>query len=396
MSPSDASADGSPGLTRPYRARDGGLVRLRIPGGRVTSQVLRQLSDISTQFADGLLQLTIRGNIQLRSMGLDPHGSISADAINAFIATGVVPRSHERVRSILCSPLPSPKRPDLWPMVEELDAAIQADPQLEDLPGSFVWAFDNGRGDIATERWDLLYQAVTASAGIVATNTGETWDVLARQAVETIIWLAREFSRLRLKEDPAPLHPYRLGFRSRSKFGAKLSVQLGPGTSRPIHRGHRPHVGPVGEDLLVGVPLGLLTPEMVDVLPRGEVTITPWRQLLVAGGMYDMASFRAAGFAIDPAEPWAHVSACPGAIGCVRTEVDTLAMAERLVNAATDGEVILTEDVHISGCEHRCGAPRGTYVDVVAPQHVVSVIDAIEERRLMGMGPGEANGETAR
>ncbi len=369
-------------------------MRLRLPGGYVTSQVLRQLSDVSAQFADGLLQLTIRGNIQLRSMALDANGTIGAAAINAFIATGIVPRSHERVRTILCSPLRSATRPDLRPMVTELDAAIQADPQLEDLPGSFVWAFDDGRGDIAAERWDLLYQAVTPSAGVIATNTGETWDVLARQAVETMVWLAREFSRLRVREDPAPVHPYQLGFRSRSKFGARLSVQLGPGTSRAIHRSHRPQVGPVGEDLLAGVPLGLLSPEMVDVLPRGEITITPWRQVLIKDGAYDMAAFRAVGYAIDPAEPWAHVSACPGAIGCVRTEVDTLAMAERLVGAATNGEVILTEDVHISGCEHRCGAPRGTYVDAVAPQHVVSVIDAIEERRLMG--PDEADAGTGR
>ncbi|WP_194793325.1 cobalamin biosynthesis protein CobG [Raineyella fluvialis] len=389
MPQSDASTDGSPGLTRPFRARDGGLVRLRIPGGHITSQVLRQLSEISAEYSDGLLQLTIRGNIQLRSMTLDPYGAIPASAINAFIATGIIPRSHERVRTILCSPLPSSSRPDLRPMVDELDAAIQAEPQLEDLPGSFVWAFDDGRGDIAAERWDLLYQAVTPSAGIIATSTGEAWDVLARQAVETMIWLAQEFSRLRLREDPPPLHPYQLGFRSRSKFGAKLSVQLGAGSSRAITRGHRPHVGPVGEDLLAGVPLGLLTPEMVDVLPRGEITITPWRQLLVEGGAYDMAAFRGVGYAIDPAEPWAHVSACTGAIGCVRTEVDTLAMAERLVDAATNGEVILTEDVHISGCEHRCGAPRGPYVDVVAPQHVVTVIDTIEERRLMGQDEGD-------
>ncbi|WOP19817.1 hypothetical protein [Raineyella sp. LH-20] len=390
----DTPPDRSPGLTRPYRAKDGGLVRLRIPGGRISSRTLRQLSEISATYADGLLQLTVRGNIQLRSMALDSRGAISADAINAFLATDVVPLSHERVRSILCSPLPSEKYPDLHPMVADLDAAIQADPQLEDLPGSFVWALDNGRGDIAAEHWDLLYQAVTPAAGIVATNTGETWDVLARQAVETMTWLAQEFARLRVKEDPPPLHPYQLGFRSRSKFGAKLSVQLGPGSSRPVHRGRRRLVGPVGEDLLVGVPLGLLTPEMVDVLPRGEVTITPWRQLLITAGMYDMASFRAAGFAIDPTEPWAHVSACPGTIGCVRTEVDTLAMAERLVDAATNGQVILTEDVHISGCERRCGAPRGTYVDVVAPRHVVSVIDAIEERRLMSTDEGST--ETTR
>ncbi|SDB80592.1 precorrin-3B synthase [Raineyella antarctica] len=343
--------------------------------------MLRQLADISAEHADGLLQLTIRGNIQLRSMRLDSAGAVSTAASNALVATGIVPYSHERVRTIMCSPVPSSRRPDLHPMVEDLDDAILAEPDLADLPGSFVWALDDGGGDIAAERWDLCYQAVTSSAGIVATSTGETWEVLARQAVPTLVRLAGEFATLRRQQDPPALHPYQLGFRQQSRFGARLSIELGAAGSRTLHRGSRLRVGPVGDDLVAGVPLGLLTPEMIDLLPRGPVTLTPWRQVLVPGGAYDTAAYRAAGYAIDPAEPWARVTACTGAMGCVRTEVDTIATAERLVDAVTNGEVVLSEDVHISGCENRCGAPRGEYVDVVNPRHVVVAIDAIEERR---------------
>lgn len=373
--------DRSPGLTRPYRARDGGLVRLRLPGGRITSETLRRLADVSAEHADGLLQLTRRGNIQLRAMRLENDGSVYRRAANALVATGIVPFSHERVRTILCSPLPSSRRPDLHPMAAELDAAILSEPRLADLLGSFVWALDDGSGDIAAERWDLCYQAVTPLVGIVATSTGEAWEVLARQAVPTLIGLAGEFVKLRSQQDPPPLHPHQLGFKQRSRFGTRLSIELGPGTTRTLYRGHARHVGPVGDDLLAGVPLGLLFPEMIEALPPGEITLTPWRQVLVPGGAYDTAAFRAAGYAIDPTEPWAHVTACAGALGCTRTEVDTLAMAERLVDAVNNGEAVLTEDLHISGCERLCGAPRADHIDVVNPHHVVVAIDEIEERR---------------
>lgn len=377
----DASPDRSPGLTRPFPAKDGGLVRLRLPGGRVTSQVLYQLSDISAEHGDGLLQLTHHGDVQLRALHLEADGSLCSTAANAILATGVVPYSHELVRTILCSPLPSAERPDLHPLVAELDAAILADQELAGLPGSFVWAFDDGAGDIAAGHWDLCYQAVTASVGIVATNTGETWDVLPRQAVPTMVRLAREFVALRRQEDQPSRHPSELGFRQQARYGARLAAEFGVGSARTLHRAPHPALGPVGDHLLAGVPLGLLTPEMVEVLPRGEVTLTPWRQVLVPGAARRAAAFRAAGFAVDPAEPWAHVSACIGSIGCSRTTVDTMAMAERLVDAVAAGEVTLSEDVHVSGCERRCDAPLGDYVDVVAPKHVIVVIDEIDERR---------------
>lgn len=377
----DASTDRSPGLSRPFRARDGGLVRLRVPGGRITSQVLHQLADVSAEHADGLLQLTTRGNIQLRTMRLDDDGQICSKAMNALVATGIVPYSHERVRTVLCSPLPSDQRPDLRPLVAELDDAILAEPALADLPGSFVWAFDDGRGDIARERWDLCYQAVTPAAGLLATSTGEVWDVLARHVVPTMVALAREFAVLRRQEDPAPLHAHQLGFRQRARYGARLSVELGETASRPLRLGRRPYVGPVGRDLLAGVPLGLLSPGMIDALPPGEVTLTPWRQVLVPGAAAEIGAFHRAGYAVDPTEPWAHISACIGAGGCDRTQVDTMAMAERLVEAVNTGEAILTEDLHISGCERRCGAPHREYIDVVNPRHLFVAVDEIEERR---------------
>src|SRR5215212_10923571 len=57
------AADRCPGLLRPHQAEDGLVIRLRIPGGQTTSHTLLALSRLA-----GTLQLTSRGNLQLRGI----------------------------------------------------------------------------------------------------------------------------------------------------------------------------------------------------------------------------------------------------------------------------------------------------------------------------------------
>ena len=381
MSGPDTSIDRSPGLSRPLAAADGGMVRLRVPGGRLSTSVLRRLSTLSIEHGDGLVQLTSHGNIQLRTLRLREDGTVPERLADALVATGLVPPSHEQARSIICSPLTSAGHPDLHPLVAELDEAIQAEPELADLPGTFLWALDNGIGDIAAGRWDLCYQAIDATTGLLATDTGVVREVGVREAAPLLRQLAVEFARMRRNEVRPPSHPYQLGLRHRTDYGAHLPSRWARPTTRTLHLGRRPRVGTVGADLLAGVPLGLLAPEMVLALPMaGEVTLTPWRQVLVPGGASHSEELRAAGWVVDPADPWAHVTACIGASGCRRTICDTMAMAERLVEAAHAGEVSLLEDVHLSGCELHCGAPGSDHLEVIAPRHLFEIIDAIDER----------------
>lgn len=375
-----ASEDLAPGVRRPYPARDGALVRLRVPGGRIDRATLSALSSLSGTYGDGLLQLTVRGNLQLRSLPTQADGALEPTVVRDLESTGLLDHpDHERVRSIVVSSLPAPDRPPMRPLAEELDAAIVADPDLAGLPGNFLWAIDDGSGDVASTRWDLCYQAVSAASGLVAVAGHQVWEVTRRTAVSSLITAAQEFVRVRSRLPRPPLHPHTLGVRDLARYAARLEIKLGSSGVRSLAVTGAPPIGPVGDDLLAGVPLGMLTPEMVEVLPDDPVTITPWRQLLVPRGAYDMAGYRAAGFAIDPTEPWSRVSACIGSAGCVHGAVDTLAMAERLVDAARAGEVVLLDPVHLSGCEHRCGAPHTSYVDLVAPKRLFEAIDTIQE-----------------
>lgn len=360
MSAPRPETDRCPGLARPFRASDGAIVRVRKPGGRLPVEVLRHLLSIAERWGDGNVHVTTRTNLQVRGLPLDPDGAVPAEIADAVRATGLVPPSHELVRNVLCSPLSSPDRPDLQPMVAELDEELLDVPLLEQLPGRFLWALDNGSGDVAVEPWDVCYQAIDEDTGRVAVQGGGTWQVSRTDAVATMLALAEEFQRARGSADRPVWHPGELG----RPLGAGLPDPTGAG----LHvTGPRP-VGAYGPDLLAGVPLGLFTGDMVRALPAlATVTLTPWRQVLLTGGAMAADTYAAAGFVVDPADPWASVSACTGLPNCARSATDTFAIARELVAAAARDPRITSRPVHVSGCDRRCGEPHGDHVDLLAP-----------------------------
>lgn len=151
-----STADACPGALRPHHAADGDLVRVRIPGGAVSARQLRALVVASGRLGDGRLGLTSRGNLQVR--GIAP-GDVPDLAV-ALGHAGLLPSpSHERVRNLLASPLSgrgTGSLDDVDPLLAELDTALCARPHLAALPGRFLFALDDGSGDVATEGADVV------------------------------------------------------------------------------------------------------------------------------------------------------------------------------------------------------------------------------------------------
>src|SRR3954466_9394934 len=92
--------DACPGALQVHQAADGALARLRLPGGMIAAGQLEALAHTATEFGHGTLELTVRGNLQLR-------GVRDAPAVaEAAAAAGLLPSpTHERVRNIIASPL---------------------------------------------------------------------------------------------------------------------------------------------------------------------------------------------------------------------------------------------------------------------------------------------------
>src|SRR3954453_4608101 len=98
--PLRTGADACPGALQTHAAADGGLARVRVPGGVLTAAQVRVLADAARELGDGHLEMTSRGNLQLRGL---PDGA-EADLGDRLAVAGLLPSAtHERVRNVLSS-----------------------------------------------------------------------------------------------------------------------------------------------------------------------------------------------------------------------------------------------------------------------------------------------------
>ncbi|MBM9468121.1 precorrin-3B synthase [Nakamurella leprariae] len=386
--------DRCPGVLRAHTAVDGALVRVRIPGGAAPASVLATLSELAGRFADGRLQLTGRGNVQLRGLrsrdGSHPgdaaaRAGVPDDLVAAVTDLGLLPSDrHERVRNIVTSPLTGRMGglADLRGLARALDDALCDDDDLGALPGRVLFALDDGRGDVAGPRADFAVRSVAPDR--VRMVLGGRWvgpERALASAVADLVAAARRFVAVR---------DGRWQVRELPGGGAELFDDQGSApepvrqlwTGAPggppalgLHDGDR---AGGGRSLVVGAPLGLLTAGQVAALAAaaatgsGELIVTPWRSVVVPDLPADRAdeavrTLSAVGLGVDGDWPWSSLTACTGAPGCANALASTvdraraLAVAGRSPGGDQDGL-----PVHVVGCGRRCGAPAGPHVQWLA------------------------------
>ncbi|WP_262500260.1 hypothetical protein [Phycicoccus endophyticus] len=133
--------------------------------------------------------------------------------------------------------------------------------------------------------------------------------------------------------------------------------------------------GPVGADLVAGVPLGLLTAQHAAALADVArfVVVTPWRSVLVPDGAAVAGRLAQAGLVPDAPSAASRVSACVGAPYCAKGETETLPVAREVVRRLDAGTGGTHAPVHVVGCARRCGARSGDLV-AVAPAGADAVL----------------------
>src|SRR3954454_22661589 len=102
MTAARARADACPGALQTHAAADGALARVRVPGGLLSAAQLRVLLAAARDLGHGRLELTSRGNVQLRGLRADEIPALG----DRLSAAGLLPsESHERGRNVLASAL---------------------------------------------------------------------------------------------------------------------------------------------------------------------------------------------------------------------------------------------------------------------------------------------------
>jgi precorrin-3B synthase len=158
-------------VLRLAEAADGFLARVRLPGGLISGGQLEALARLADELGDGRVTLTSRGNVQLRGLAADMAGSLT----DGLWRAGLLPSlTHDRVRNVLASPLAGlDGGVDLTGIVRALDAALCARPRLAELPGRFLFAIDDGRGDVAALGADVV--ATVGPSGATVNGLAVRW-----------------------------------------------------------------------------------------------------------------------------------------------------------------------------------------------------------------------------
>ncbi len=370
-------ADSCPGALQLHQADDGLLARVRIPGGVLAAEQFAALAEACAALGDGSLQLTSRGNVQVR-------GITDATAFaHAVAAAGLLPsEDHERSRNVLASVLSGRDGAgllDVRPFATAFDHALLADTALAELPGRFLVTLDDGRDDVAACDGDLGVFATGAdTVALLVSGADSGVRLPAASAVRALIVGARTFLSARAASAPAAWRVAEVPDAATAIAAAVLHVVPGAvrGEPLPAHAVAPVTVASLGvlaqrdglSAVAVGAPLGSLSAAQAELLARtaflaradggaGEVIVTPWRTVVVPDLSADRAAYlcgqaRAAGLIVSPDAPLAGVTACTGRPGCGRALADVRADA---LSHAAPGRL----PVHWVGCERSCGRPRG-------------------------------------
>lgn len=384
------AASACPGLFRIVPARDGGICRLKIPLGQLSSDQARAIAAAAGQFGNGGIDVTNRANLQLR--GISPTHEMPL--IAALLEAGLGPTRPEAddIRNVMVSPtagIDPAQKIDALPLARDLLDRLQSNDRYAALSPKFCIQVDGGESVAAVDHphdiWLASIDGERLALGIAGCPPVEVDDAISFVVVDTeqagdVVAAALDLFLEHAAGD-ADIKRMRnlLARMTREQFFDRLSqkVALHRDVTVASWRRQTPaflgHVGVRAQRqdgfVLVGAvpPLGRLSPgtlvQLADVADRhgdGSLRLTPWQSVLVPSIRRDNATgavrgLEAAGFVCDPDRPLASIVACSGATGCASGMSDTKADAVRLAQALRSGDK-LPGLVHFTGCAKSCAS----------------------------------------
>jgi precorrin-3B synthase len=366
-----ATLDACPGILTLHPARDGHVARIRLPGGYVRRAQWAALAALAADFGDGCLDLTARGNVQLR--GLQP--AAAAELARRAARAGLLPSgAHDRSRNITASPLSGlgGRRP-LRRLVGALDAALIADPELAALPGRFLCAMDDGTGGAALADSDLGLRRSSGRVEVFVAGRSSGVRVPARAAVPAVLTAAREAIARGVGSQVTRIRDLADGGASvAAAIGGALGPPASPDDGRlPLGITSRDTTSaPDSAVAVIAAPLGRLTGaqivligtllrsgEVIRLAPAGRAAIP----LSVPSGAAQaslpiLARLAGSGLLTSDDDALAGVTACSG-LACSRAVADVRAAARPLPGHPR---------THWAACPRSCGRPRDAEAVIAA------------------------------
>ncbi len=380
---------------------DGGLARVRLPGGRLPAAQLRAVAETAVRFGSGTIEITNRANLQLRGIRTDTAAALAVTLEAAGVSYGAAGDLRRNVLSGPLAGLDPSEVADTRPLVAAIIEQLTADPALDGLsPKTGVVVDGGGEFHLGGRRDDVVVTAVSPGHYAVLTATGPV-TAGAPMVVEDVPMAvhsavagtmnpggARALAAVPLRAGASrvaigPLGPCPSGRESSGRGSS------GRGSSGSAWVGAMPLLGRMSAVTAIAVA------DLAEDLGDGEVRLTPWRGLVLPGVLQaDTATVAdrlgQAGLVADRSDPRVAVVSCAGSLGCTSGHTDAPAHAL----AAGDSRCAAGAaplGIHFSACAKRCaqrepaavtlvGVPGGCYDAWVAD------IDAPAGERLVASG----------
>ncbi|WP_158291743.1 hypothetical protein [Lampropedia puyangensis] len=374
-----------PSSWQPMHAADGWIVRVRPPMARLTLVQAQQLAQCALAFGDPMLELSRRGNWQLRGVQEKHlpallHTLVKANLASANAQTDALP-------AVLCTPWY--KQNDVThQLAQRLEAAIATTPTLGALPSKFGFAVDDPECSLHYTPADIRLwhdgqrywlhpdglRLGTAPACLTATSP----DTIVQQALALAAWF------INITPSHAATHTPQTSIqRARRMRHAATQLLHAPlwqgqwqspcfaGTAMPPHtteqemRARPGFIANWGQ--LVAAPLGRVSARALAQLaqwlqqhrPDTMLHTTPWRMLLITSLQpFHLAQWRCSGlhqsddWITQAQDPRLRVFACSGQPHCPQALAPTQPLALKLADNVPPGW-----QLHVSGCAKACAQP---------------------------------------
>jgi precorrin-3B synthase len=374
-----------PGVLQPMQSGDGLIARVRPWCGAFTLTEAMGLADAAARFGNGHIDLTRRGNLQIRGVREEGLPGLRA-ALDTLDLLDRDPRT-EAGRNIMVGPLAGldpAEQIDVRPIAQTLVRLLGSEAGLHDLPSKFGFLVDGGGTvSIAGERADVSLRAIGSDMAVgVDTSTGTQWLGSASPAVaaKTALAAARAFlgvtgERERLRD---------LSEESFAQLRSVVTPMLRPLDGEvPATTTRSLGVLDLGSGkyaVAVAAPFGRLEASqlrsLVELVPdagTAGIRLSPWRALYVEArdnptALSIVQSARALGLVVDAGDPILRIEACPGAPACRSSSVDARGTARQIATYAFQGSI------HVSGCAKGCARSAPADLVLVGEQGRYNVI----------------------
>jgi len=394
VDPSLPRPSACPGLLRIVQALDGGICRVKLAGGVLSSNQARAIAEAAEHCASGVLELTNRSNLQIRGV----LAGQQAELIERLLAANLGPSNPtaDDVRNLLLSPaagLDPQALLDTRPLAAALLELLQSTPALHGLSAKFAIQLDGGEALAMLEHpHDIWLSALPGmparlAFGLAGCPGDQPLGVVdAEQTVSLVEQLLRLFielagnahSRMRQLLSVIPASQLLQQLQTRLPF----AVQAPPADWQRTPVSPRAPIGIYPQQqadlrmVAAGARLGRIDAAQLQALAdlaeqHGDASLrlTPWQGVLLPNIPEHstdtlLHKLNDLGLLTDAQEPLSQLIACTGSAACAKGLSDSKADALRLSARLRASSV--RPQVHLSACPRSCAAAHTAPLTLLA------------------------------